>query len=167
MKLEKIIILLKDRKQSLGLAESCTGGKITARLVEIPGVSEVLQGAVVCYANTVKVNSLGVSKESLLQYGAVSEKVVLEMAHGARQRLSCDWAVAVSGIAGPTGGSAEKPVGTVWFAWVGPNFERSQKVHFKGDRKAVQDQAADWALVELEVELENILQSLTEERTKN
>ena len=108
--------LLKEKHFTLSTAESCTGGYLAHLITSVPGASDYFQGSVIAYSNRVKHEFLGVSEESLRLYGAVSEQVVKEMAQGARQRFSTDFAVSISGIAGPDGGTMEKPVGTVWIA---------------------------------------------------
>lgn len=115
--IEKIVAeRLIEKRLTLGTAESCTGGAIASKLTSMAGSSAYFQGAVVSYANDVKVKVLGVNKESIDAFGAVSEQVVLEMSAGLQKLLGVDCAIAVSGIAGPSGGSEDKPVGTVWVA---------------------------------------------------
>jgi nicotinamide-nucleotide amidase len=115
--IEQVVVrLLKEKTKTLALAESCTGGGIANRVTNVPGASAVFLGGVVSYANDAKEKFLGVRVETLKQHGAVSEAVAREMAEGAREKFSADFALAVTGIAGPTGGSAEKPVGTVFIA---------------------------------------------------
>jgi nicotinamide-nucleotide amidase len=115
--LEEVIgRLLKDRNATLSTAESCTGGYLAHLITSIPGSSEYYRGSVIAYANDVKMNQLGVSAESLAKFGAVSEQVVREMAKGARALFATKYALATSGIAGPDGGTPEKPVGLVWIA---------------------------------------------------
>jgi len=104
----------------MATAESCTGGAIAASITSVPGSSAIFKGSVVAYDNQIKQSMLGVSDEALQEHGAVSESVVRQMAAGARERLGVDYAVATSGVAGPGGGSIEKPVGTVWIALSGP-----------------------------------------------
>ena len=117
MKLEeKVGELLKAKKLSLSTAESCTGGGVAALITSVPGSSGYFKGGIVAYDNEVKKNLLGVSPETLSAYGAVSRETVIEMAKGAMNRLKTDCAIATSGIAGPGGGTLEKPVGTVWIA---------------------------------------------------
>ena len=108
--------LLKKKNLTLSTAESCTGGSIAARITSVAGSSEYFKGSIVAYANEVKTELLGVSMETLEKRGAVSEETVIEMVKGAMKALKTDCAVATSGIAGPSGGTEEKPVGTVWIA---------------------------------------------------
>lgn len=108
--------LLKEQDSTLSTAESCTGGNIAANITAIPGSSEYFKGSVVAYSNEVKMNLLHVREETLLNFGAVSEETVREMVKGAMESLKTDFSVATSGIAGPGGGTKEKPVGTVWIA---------------------------------------------------
>ncbi len=116
-----VVRALLERGQTLAVAESCTGGGLGAALAAVPGVSQCWLGGVMAYANSAKQELLGVSGELLERWGAVSDPVALAMAEGARQRLGSDWAVATTGIAGPTGASADKPVGLVHVAIVGPD----------------------------------------------
>jgi nicotinamide-nucleotide amidase len=111
-----VVRLLMERKKTLALAESCTGGCIAQRVTDVPGASAIFLGGVVSYANSVKEKFLGVRAETLQQHGAVSEAVAREMALGAREKFGSDFAIAVTGIAGPGGGTPEKPVGTVFIA---------------------------------------------------
>jgi len=122
--------LLLRKKQTMSTAESCTGGYIAHLITSISGSSHYLKGAIVSYANEVKQDQLGVDSGLLEQYGAVSKEVVEAMASGARKNLKADFAVATSGIAGPDGGSAEKPVGTIWIALAGPKGVQSKLFHF-------------------------------------
>ena len=117
MKLEEEIgELLKAKNLSLSTAESCTGGGIAALITWVPGSSEYFKGGIVAHSNEVKADLLHVSVETLAQYGAVSRETVVEMVKGAMKTLKTDCAVATSGIAGPGGGTQEKPVGTIWIA---------------------------------------------------
>ena len=128
---------LSARGWLLGCAESCTGGLLSSVLTDAPGASAWFAGAVVAYANGVKRDVLGVSQAVLDAKGAVSRESVLSMARGARGVLHADTAIAVSGIAGPSGGTPQKPVGTVWMAWEGPDFTDVQRFQFAGDRLSV------------------------------
>lgn len=146
-KLQELIRSLRDQKLTVGFAESCTGGALSAFLTEQPGISDIFLGSVVSYSNEAKVDLLGVRRDTLMQEGAVSESVDRQMAHGVRRQLKTDWSVAITGIAGPTGGTPGKPVGTVCFAIVGPGFEDSRKELFSGDRKAIQHASVDLAVL--------------------
>lgn len=113
---EELGNLLKSKKLSLSTAESCTGGGVAAAITSVAGSSEYFMGGIVAYSNDVKISLLHVSSETLEKYGAVSRETVMEMAAGAMNTLKTDCAIATSGIAGPRGGSLEKPVGTIWIA---------------------------------------------------
>lgn len=141
--------LLRDRHQTIATAESCTGGRLAALLNKHPGSSAFYMGSVVAYDNAVKQQVLGVHPESLEKYGAVSEVVVREMAEGVRALMHTDYAIATSGIAGPDGGSAEKPVGTVWIAWATPNGTTAECFHLGKLREQVTDRACLRALIGL------------------
>ncbi len=128
-------------------AESCTGGGIAEAITRISGSSAWFETGFVTYANSSKARWLDVSEETLQQHGAVSEPVVRAMASGAREAAGAQIAVAVSGIAGPDGGSVDKPVGTVWFAWAGPDKQViSECRRLQGDRRAVRAQTVLRAL---------------------
>lgn len=122
--------LLKERNSTLATAESCTGGYIAHLITSVPGSSAYYKGSIIAYSNEVKLELPGLKEETLSLHGAVSRECVLEMAAGARKKFSTDYAIAVSGIAGPGGGTAEKPVGTVWIAIAGPERVFSQKYNF-------------------------------------
>ena len=111
-----LVSLLQKRGLSIATAESCTGGSVAAAITSVPGCSSIMLGGVVAYHNDVKTKVLGVDKETLERYGAVSEQVVMQMVQGVSVLIGADCAVATSGIAGPGGGTPEKPVGTVWIA---------------------------------------------------
>jgi len=142
------VVLEAARRQGLklGTAESCTGGLVGGRLTDVPGSSAVYVGGVVCYANELKTELLGVPAGLIAAHGAVSEPVALALAEGAVARLRVDLAVAVTGIAGPDGGSEEKPVGTVWFGLAGPWGSEARRSMFGGGRHEVRARAAQAAL---------------------
>ena len=146
---ESVLSALKERGQTIGTAESCTGGTVASMLTAVPGASAAMWGGVVAYDNSVKVAQLGVAQSDLDAYGGVSEQVVLAMARGARERLGTTWAVSTSGIAGPTGGTPEKPVGTVWMAVSGPDGERAWCHRFGSQRERIIQRAARRILTHL------------------
>jgi PncC family amidohydrolase len=131
---------------TLGFAESCTGGLLSSMVTALPGSSKYFSGALVCYANQTKHDLLGVSNGDLYHHGAVSEPVARAMALGARKVLKVDWAVAITGISGPSGGTKSKPVGLVHVAVSGPKIVDHQLRIFKGTRRKIQSQAAEFAL---------------------
>lgn len=143
---ERIGPLLRDRKLRLALAESCTGGLVGHRLTNVPGSSDYYMGSVTAYANEAKMKLLGVQMDTLLEHGAVSAQTVREMARGVRPALGASVGISVSGIAGPGGGSPQKPVGLVWFGLSAEDGDWAVEKHFEGDRLAVKDQAAEFAL---------------------
>lgn len=128
---------LRSRGQMMATAESCTGGLIAGACTEISGSSDWFERGFVTYSNAAKTELLGVPAALIEAHGAVSEPVVRAMAAGALAHARAQWAVAVTGVAGPTGGSADKPVGTVWFGWATPQGVSSQRCQFDGDRAAV------------------------------
>ena len=138
--------LLQSRGLKLVLAESCTGGLLGSRITDVPGSSEYFLGGVVAYAYEAKANLLGVSWETLNTKGAVSRETVLEMARGIRNLLKADIAVSVTGIAGPGGGTPEKPVGTTWIGLVAEDGEWAKIYPFTGDREANKISAVEAAL---------------------
>ena len=138
--------LLMQRALKLGLAESCTGGLVGHLITNVPGSSEYFMGGVVSYAYEAKVSILGVSWNTLKNYGAVSHETVLEMARGAKKIFNVDVAVSISGIAGPGGGSEDKPVGTTWVGLVATDGEWTREFHFDGDREENKASSADAAL---------------------
>ena len=138
--------LLRERGLKLSLAESCTGGLLGDRITNLPGSSEYFWGSLVTYAYEAKVAVLNVSWDTLNSKGAVSRETVLEMARGALAALNTDIAVSVSGIAGPGGGTDEKPVGTTWICLVAADGEWTRLFQFQGDRLENKASAADAAL---------------------
>lgn len=133
---------LTESKQTIATAESCTGGRLAALLNEQSGSSAYYMGSVIAYDNSVKQHVLGVKPATLATDGAVSEACVRQMAEGVRKLLHTDYAIATSGIAGPTGGSEEKPVGTVWIAWASAEGTTAECCHFSGDRAQITQNAA-------------------------
>ncbi len=157
---EAVVADLASSAKAVATAESCTGGWIAKSITDIPGSSAVFGYGVVSYSNGAKESILGVDNATLEEHGAVSEAVVLAMARGALERSGADLAVAVSGIAGPDGGSDDKPVGTVWFAWAireGDNVQISaDRRVFGGDREAVRRQTVLHAIGGLQESLKKI-----------
>ncbi len=138
---------LKQNKQTITTAESCTGGLIASMITEISGSSEIFHGAVITYCNEIKEQELNVKKETMIQFGVVSCEVVDEMLQGVLKKFNSDYAIAVSGVAGPNGGTDKKPVGTVAIGVMSKNGEKNIEIyHFQGNRKEVQIQAAKTAL---------------------
>ena len=138
--------LLQNRGRKIAVAESCTGGRIAAALTATPGSSKSFLGGVVAYDNEVKSSLLGVTKATLERFGAVSEETATEMATGVRKKLAADYSISTTGVAGPDGGSDEKPVGLVWFAMDDGSEVVSRKFIFPGNREAVQRRATTMAL---------------------
>jgi len=143
---ELVVDLLRERGLTLATAESCTGGLVATRITDVPGSSDVFVGSVVAYADSVKRDRLGVPDEVLAAHGAVSAETAAAMATGAREALSADVAVSVTGVAGPGGGTAEKPVGLVYLHAVGPDGELARRLDFPGDRETIRLRAAVAAL---------------------
>ena len=143
---ELVLDLCREEGLTLATAESCTGGMVAERLTSVPGSSRVFLGGVVAYADEVKAAELGVQRDVLERYGAVSAETAAAMAAGARERLGADVAVAITGIAGPDGGSAEKPVGLVYLHAEAPSGSRSADFVFPGDRDGVRRRAAVTAM---------------------
>lgn len=143
---ENLVALLRARGMTCATAESCTGGGVGALVTSVAGSSDVFAGGVISYSNEVKRRVLGVSAGALEEFGAVSAQVAAQMAEGARRLLGVDFAVSLTGIAGPGGGSDEKPVGLVWFGLASAEGVRTEKAIFRGDRADVRRQAAVHAL---------------------
>jgi nicotinamide-nucleotide amidase len=153
----EIVRLLVERRQTLALAESCTGGYIAHRVTNVPGASAIFSVGLVTYSNEAKQRFLGVRPETLARNGAVSDLVAREMAEGARRASDTDYAIAVTGIAGPGGGTPQKPVGTVFISLSSPKETRSWRRFNPGERLAFKQATSDQALGELLV----LLQALT------
>ncbi|MCB0755873.1 MAG: CinA family nicotinamide mononucleotide deamidase-related protein, partial [Flavobacteriales bacterium] len=145
--------LLRSAGQTVATAESCTGGLIAHKITSVTGASDYFLGSIVSYSNEVKVNSLGVSENVLKEFGAVSEQVVRQMAEGVRKQLKTDFGIATSGIAGPDGGTDEKPVGTVWIAVSGPSKTIAKRFQFGHNRGRNIEISANTALNMLRKEL--------------
>ncbi|MCW9031339.1 MAG: nicotinamide-nucleotide amidase [Gammaproteobacteria bacterium] len=151
---EQLAELFTQTKQQLTVAESCTGGWVAKVLTDLAGSSVWFERGFVTYSNRSKHEMLGVAESTLKTYGAVSQETVEEMALGALQNSHANFSVSISGIAGPGGGSADKPVGLVWFAWahkteIDEQVIASEQKNFNGDRDAIRQQAVVYALSEL------------------
>ena len=140
-------LLRKNAK--LTTAESCTGGGIAEAITATAGSSQWFEYGYITYANKAKEQILGVDQKILDSFGAVSEEVVEQMAAGALKSSGADYAIAVTGIAGPDGGSEQKPVGTVWICWLTPEITRVEKYQLQGDRQAIRQQVIKISLQEL------------------
>lgn len=143
---EAVVARLRARGESLSCAESCTGGLLSSLLAALAGVSDVYMGSVVAYSNQVKEDLLGVPEPLINSVGAVSLPVARSMAQGVRNALGTSWAVSITGIAGPGGGSPQKPVGTVCFGISGPGVEFAEQHHFDGSRREIQLASSHHAL---------------------
>ncbi len=151
-----VLDLMRARGFKLAVAESCTGGLLGARITEIPGSSDVMLGGVIAYANDVKEKQLGVKKSTMMEHGAVSEETVREMATGARERFGASVGVAISGVAGPGGGTPKKPVGTVCVGLDVNGVVTSVRSSLVGDRGEIRQRAAQSALNAIRRSLENV-----------
>ena len=145
--------MLKEKGFTLSCAESCTGGLLTSRLTDVAGCSEYFQGSIVAYSSEIKKSMLGVKEETLNLFGAVSEQTALAMAIGIRQLFHTTIGVSITGLAGPGGGTAEKPVGLVYVAVSGPTGDTIKKFNFNGDRTEIKQKVVDAALVLIQVYL--------------
>lgn len=144
--IEKLIQRLRERGETLCCAESCTGGLLASQVTQWPGVSDVFMGGFVTYSNRMKREVLNVPGPLLKTVGAVSRPTALHMAKGAKALTETTWAVSITGIAGPTGGTDKKPVGTVCFAIVGPGLEWTTQEAFAGSRVEVQQSSVEFAV---------------------
>jgi PncC family amidohydrolase len=144
---QAVINLCRERGWTLASAESCTGGLVGAELTAISGASDVYVGGVIAYSNEVKRTQVGVAEETLQEHGAVSAETAVEMAAGVRRALAADVAVSDTGIAGPSGGTPEKPVGLVFLAVTSPDGDVTERFQLAGDRQAIREQATDEALL--------------------
>jgi nicotinamide-nucleotide amidase len=146
---ERLGQALVARGLYMGAAESCTGGLLCDALTNVSGSSDWFLGGVVAYANSAKTSLLGVNPGDIVKYGAVSEAVVRAMAEGVRRLMGCPVGVGVSGVAGPTGGTPDKPVGTVWVAWAYGAELQAELFHFTGDRLEIKSRSVEAALAGL------------------
>ena len=145
--------LLLEKKYTISCAESCTGGLLTDRLTNVPGSSAYVKGAVVAYSNEVKMNILHVKQETLKNFGSVSEETAREMAENVRKVLNTDIGVSITGLAGPGGGTPQKPVGLVYIGISGPNGDKVEQFNFNGPRTDVKEKVVEAALVLIQVYL--------------
>ena len=143
---EELGTLLQRLEMTLVVAESCTGGLLAHRITNVPGSSTYFLGGFIAYSDKTKEEFLGVRHETLVVHGAVSDETAREMARGARQRVGTDLAVSITGIAGPTGGTTEKPVGLVYIALAAPGDERCQRSVWQGDRLQNKVQSVEAAM---------------------
>ena len=141
--------ILLSRNWTVSLAESCTGGLVCATLTELAGSSEWFERGYITYSNEAKNECLGVPSQLIESHGAVSEQVAKAMAEGARINSGSNVAISITGVAGPSGGSAEKPVGTVCFGWATESQTLTKTMHFEGNRQTIRQQATEFALAEL------------------
>jgi nicotinamide-nucleotide amidase len=151
---ERLAMLMREKRWMLATAESCTGGMIAAACTDLAGSSEWFERGFVTYSNDAKTSSLGVDAALIAGHGAVSEVVARAMAFGAVRHSRAGVSVAVTGVAGPAGGSPDKPVGTVWFAWQVDGRLSSEMIRFDGDRAAVRGRTVDHALRRLVQKIE-------------
>jgi PncC family amidohydrolase len=154
-KATNILEIAKKKNIKLAFAESCTGGLLSALFTELPGSSEVIDCSFVTYSNAAKIKMIGVKKETLQEYGAVSEKVAQEMAIGALKNSQSDLALAITGIAGPDGGSKEKPIGLVYIGFAAKNKASAKKFIFLGERSDIRKSTLTEALKILETVIFN------------
>lgn len=149
--IERLIEVISIKNQTVSFAESCTGGRIATAFTAVSGSSAILHGSCVTYANEIKEQWLGVPRQVLIDHGAVSKECVNHMLIGMQKMANSDYTLAVSGIAGPTGGTPTKPVGTVYIGLLTPEKKSIiHHCHFKGDRHQVQEQATHFAIELLE-----------------
>lgn len=150
--------LLKEKNLTIACAESCTGGLLTSRLTDVPGSSAYLKGSLVAYANEVKISMLKVNAATIEKFGAVSEVTAREMAVNVRQIFDTTIGVSITGIAGPTGATDDKPVGLVFVAVSGPNGDTVEKFNFNGERLEIKQKTVEAALVLIQLYLNLMLE---------
>lgn len=143
---EELVTALRNRGETVAFAESCTGGLLSSMVTSLSGVSDVYMGSIVAYSNQVKEEFLGVPFPMLKSLGAVSVPVAARMASGARKAFATTWALSITGIAGPGGGTDQKPVGTVCFGLSGPVVEKTEQMLFTGGRLVIQKASAEHAI---------------------
>lgn len=143
---EQVVALMREKNLTLAVAESCTGGMLSSRIIDVAGVSDVYKAGFVTYANEAKQKLIGVKEETLAQYGAVSEQTAKEMVLGALEAAEADMAVATTGIAGPGGGTKEKPVGLVYIACGNAENIVVEKCMFNGTRSEIRQASVEYAL---------------------
>lgn len=148
--------LLKEQSKTISVAESCTGGMLGSAFTDVPGSSEYFISGVVAYSNNAKIKVLGVNPETIEKYGAVSRETATEMAGNVRNLFSTDFGISITGIAGPTGGTTEKPVGTVWIALADAQSVDAEKFQFGNDRKINRERSVAAALTKLYLKLKNL-----------
>ncbi len=145
-KVEKLVQTLAEMEMTISTAESCTGGMLASKIIDVSGASDVFSEGFITYSNSAKSKHLNVSNETLEEYGAVSEQTVIEMARGCKQATDSDMSLVTSGIAGPGGGTPEKPVGLVYIACAYKDNVTAKSFRFDGDRFGVRSQAVDEAI---------------------
>lgn len=160
---KKLVSLLRENKMRITTVESCTGGLLAAGIVNVSGASEIFYEGFITYANSAKETYAGVKKESLDKYGAVSSQVAMEMAQGAAQKTGADVAVSVTGIAGPDGGTQEKPVGLVYIGCHVKGKTEYKECHFNGDRLKNREDSVKAALL---FTIDSVMNYLSEENNK-
>lgn len=147
--IERVIALLKKRRETISVAESVTGGELAAKLTELPGSSEVFLGGVVAYSISSKIKELGIAKQLIKKFGVYSEEVAVEMAKSVRTIFQSDWAISSTGVAGP-GPDGDIPAGTIWIAISGPTTSQTLRLSLNGTRPLVRSGAVTSALATLE-----------------
>ncbi len=143
---EQLGSLLTQRGWTVAVAESCTGGLLGSIITDVPGSSTYFLGGIIAYSNTSKIDVLGVPSETIQKFGAVSDRAAIGMAVGLINNFACDFAIAITGIAGPSGGSDAKPVGTVFIAVATEDGEKAKEFHFKGKRQDIKKASVEAAL---------------------
>jgi nicotinamide-nucleotide amidase len=149
--------ILREKNWTITCAESCTGGLIASKITEISGSSDIFKGSIITYSNEIKEQELGVKKETMVKFGVVSSEVVNEMLDGVLKKFNATYAIAVSGVAGPNGGTKDKPVGTVVIGVKNIfGFQEILKYHFEGDRKMVQKKSMEASFEMILKKLQNL-----------